>query len=771
MAKMTEAQIRQKKWNRRVRFIGFIMILCMAALLFNIKHIQLTYGADFERYSVMQLIIRQNVHQVIQPAMGGILDRNRQTLADSDRVFNIAIDVNILHTLQPTRNNPNPQERIFERINNYLNIPMETLWGHMAANPDGTLVNPTSWRIIARQIPAYIAIPLVESTPHVHLEEQPLRRFPDPYLAPQVLGFVRGDAAWGLENQYRAELTGTPGRIMRSFQADGSTILDEPAQDGYWLVTTLDSGIQRIAQRHVENAAVRYQARFTGIIIMNPQTGEILAMAQWPSFSLAAPDDGALFTDPSIANSWAYMDSDEQLASMFRIWPNFAINQSFEPGSTFKPFVIAAAVEEGIISPNMSRFYCAGVRTVADWDIGCHNRNGHGSLNVIEALMVSCNIAPMDIIQSMGRDIFYRYRNDFGFGDITGIDLPGEASVSGPGVMYTLSQLNPVELATSAIGQGFNATPIQKINAFASLINGGYVMQPYVVSQIIDSQGQVVSETNPTVVRNVLSQQTSDFMREAMQNVVSPSGTGRRVGIDGYTIGGKTGTGEQGNRRAGWVVTSFLGYMPVENPQFLAIGVVYNPEDNQLTAGASAAPMIRDVFEDIINYRQLPPAGSEQATGVIMDIGGEIMPDFSGMELREVTSILNGMGIDFQISGRGAVLSRHIPVFGQPVPRGNPVFLYLDGNIDNLDDLTFMPYVEGLSDERAMELVTEAGLVPVIVTERPMGRSLWDPYPEEENEAEETEQAEQFIIYRQFPSAGLHIQRGSHVRLRARAAD
>ena len=774
--KPTSKRSKKISRNRRARFVGIMIILCMSALLIRIGYITQTYGADFERWSVQQLVIRQSrVRREIPPAQGGILDRNRQPLVDSELVYEVALDVRLIHALEPSRNNPYPQEYIFRAVHDVLDIPMETLWGYLAADQYGTLIHDTNWRIIARDVPAYIALQLTDVR-HVHLRERALRWFPDPYLAPQVLGFVRGDASWGLQHQYRAELTGDYGRVFRSFETDGPALTEEiPARDGYWLVTTLDAGIQRIAQRAVENAAHTFQAEYTGIIIMQPQTGEILAMAQWPSFPLDAPDDGTRFTNPNVANFWHEMDPEEQLDSMFRTWSNFSLTRTFEPGSIFKPFVMAAAIEENIFSPTMSHFYCPGVRTVAEWPIRCHNRHGCGSLSFVEALMVSCNIAMIDIVQAMGRETFYRYRNDFGFGERTGIDLPGEEAVSSPAVMYTLAQLNPAELATSSFGQGFNNTAIQAINGFAALINGGYIMRPYVVSQIVDAQGNVVSETTPTVVRNVLSHETSDFMRRAMQTVVSPYGTGRRAVIDGYNIGGKTGTGEQGAIRGEWIVTSFLGYMPVENPQFLAMAVVYNPANNELTAGASAAPMLREVFKGIIQYRQLPPAGAEQATGVLMDIGGEVLADFSGMELREVTPILNNMGIDFQIAGRGAVVSHHIPAAGQPVPRGAPIFLYLDGNIDYLDDLTFMPNVEGLPEARAVEQITAAGLVPIVVTRPVMGRGDWilgadyNEYAYEDEEEEDP--TEGWIVYRQFPSSGLHIQRGTQVRLRARVLE
>lgn len=754
---------RTNKLNRRMKFVGAIITLGILGLIFRMGYITHIYGADFERYAVMQMIARRsNIERSIPPAHGGILDRNRHPLVDNERIYDVFMDVTLLHE------NPSRKQGTLYALNQVLGVQEGEFYNFFETDQYGDLLRPGNWRLVTRQISAYKALELTEfmaeeGVRHIYLYPRALRRFPDPFLAPQVVGFVRGDAAWGLEHMYHSEMAGDPGRIFRSFQSDAAPIEDVPARDGHWLVTTIDSQIQRVAQRVVNDAAARFQAEFTSITIMNPNTGEILGMSQWPSFPLDAPDDGTRFTDPIAANFWDELSESEQNHHWQRTWQNFAISRSFEPGSTFKPIVMAAALEEGLISFETSRFYCNGVRTIADWDIPCHNRNGHGSLSLQEALQVSCNIAMFDIIQVLGRDTFYRYRNDFGFGDFTGVDLPGEACVSSPLVMYTLNRLNPVELATSSMGQGFNSTAIQMLNASAALINGGYIMRPYVVSQIIDAQGNVVNETQPSVVRNILSHRTSDTMRQAMHSVVSPYGTGRRAVIPGYSIGGKTGTGEQRGRD--WVVTSFVAYMPVENPQFIAMAIVYNPYNTSLTAGASAAYMIREVFEEIIRYRQLPPVGAEQVTG-ILDFGGDMMPDFRGMELRDVTSTLNSMGVDYQISGRGARIAHHIPAAGQTVPRGTPVFLTLDGDISNLDDLTFVPRVEGIPKERAMEMISMAGLEPVVVIPGVGGSTV----NEDEQPNDEDEEVV-MLVYRQFPGAGEHIQRGTQIRIRVQARE
>ncbi|MCL2399273.1 MAG: penicillin-binding transpeptidase domain-containing protein [Defluviitaleaceae bacterium] len=765
--------------NTRMVLIGVFFTICISALLLRIGYITITYGAEFERYATRQFIRRQsNVERDIPPQRGAIFDRNRLPLVDTEPVFTVALDVNIIHALTPTNNNPNPQEAILAEVHRILDIPMETLWGFFDTNADGTLVRSTRWRVIANNVSMDLANQLAPIR-HVYTEHRTRRLFPEPFMAPQVLGLVRGDSAWGLEHQYRSEMNGEPGRIFRSFQSSDAGGFTETIQPrhGYNLVTTLDANIQRIAQRVVNDAAQRYNPRYVGIVVMQPQTGEILAMAQWPSFSLYAPGNPTYFTDPRIAYIWDYKSQEEQHEQMFSLWRNLFLTQSFEPGSIFKPIVVAAALESGAIDTS-SRFTCHGRLNVADWVIHCHNRNGCGvDISLERALQISCNIATIHIAREMGSDTFYKFLKDFGFGERTNIDLPGEEAVSSSAVMYTLADLRrPVELATSSFGQGFNNTSIQAINSFAAIINGGYVLRPYVVSQIVDNDGNIVRDNSRTVVRNVISQETSDWLRTALHSVVTTYGTGRRAIIDGHSMGGKTGTGQQGVRGPdGQVVNSFLAYMPVENPQFLAMAVIFNPEDNMLMAGASAAPMVRDVFQDIIRHKHLPPDDLEQDSGMLLNPGGDVMDNFIGMELREVTRRLNNMGVDFSIVGQGSIVESHIPPAGRPVPRGIPIIVHLDNNIDNLEDLTFMPSVQGLPEEQAVNLISAAGLRPIVITSGPMGSRDWSAEPVEGSPLIElsdgSEFTENWVIYRQFPAAGVHIQRDTHVRLRSRIED
>nr|AGS52124.1 cell division protein FtsI (Peptidoglycan synthetase) [uncultured bacterium contig00034] len=722
-----------------------------------------------------QLAIRQNsAETVIAPARGGILDRNRLPLVDSELAYNVILDVISLDSLKPSRGAPDPQQTVLLAINEALGIPLSTLGGYLNKDADGNLLRRTHYLILAKQVPPDAAMRL-KGVPCVYLEENYIRYYPDPYVAPQVVGFARGDAVWGLERQYGAELAGASGRIFRTYGPDQSAYTDEvPATDGYWLITTLDSGIQRIAQEAVDAAAADIDCEYAGMLIMQPQTGEILAMAQWPSFALDTPDNGARFTDAKLGTVWDALREEEKLTNMYRAWGNFLISRSFEPGSIFKPVVVAAALEENLINPSIDAFFCNGVRTLYDVDLPCWNIHGHGSQTVREVIMNSCNVAMIDIIQRLGRDKFYKYRSDFGYGERTDIDLPGEEAVSAPGVMYTLSQLNPVELATSSFGQGFNNTSIQAVSAFAAIINGGNLMKPYIVAQIVDGRGNIVKENTPTVVRRVISQETSDYMRLILKDVVSEQGTGRRAIIEGYEIGGKTGTAQQGLNRD-WTVIAFMGYFPVDNPEYLALALVYRPAEYELSGGASAAPMLRDAFVKIIDYKQIPPAGAEQnASAAENYLNREPLGDYTGKQLTEVTRNLNNLGLDYQIYGSGSIVASHIPAAGQATPRDAPVHLYLDNTTGQDGELVYLPNVEGLTEERARAILTEAGFTPVVFADNSTaGRTQAQGEPvtgagTPRGAAGDTVYADVLYVYRQYPSYGLYIQRGTEIKLKVR---
>jgi len=703
---------------------------------------------------------------------GQITDRNSVSIALSQPVYRVFVDV----ILAVGRTNPPRRDLIQETItalHEALEIPVAELEAVFARDEYGNLINNTHYHVIMRNVPGYVARALRDNRNlrDVHARSETRRWHTDPFFAPHVIGFNRGDSYHGLEFQYNMQLTGTPGRDFRTTDNLGNPIVASyGVRHGYTLVTTLDSEIQRLAQTIVDQTFRDIPSRQVGLVVQDPRTGEILAMAQAPTFSLAEPGNPNYFSDPAMRSNWADISYGERTNRMMRTWTNFHINYSFEPGSIFKPFVIAAALDEGVICWS-DTFFCGGHANVADRTVYCWRRTGHGSLSLSSALYRSCNVAMVEINRRLGRDAFYRYRGYFGFGERTGIDLPGEFDVSSPLVMYPLHQLGPVQMATSSIGQGFNTTTIQSINAFSSLINGGNLMQPFVVSQIVDSNNNIVQQNLPTVVRRTVSQETADALRRDMQYVVAAAGgTGFRSAIPGHAIGGKTGSAQQGRGGANEGLTlSYIAFTPVENPEFVVMMTIDHVEDHNLSSGTTVAPIVREFFLELIQMRSLRPSDANvYENGQPMLPGNVPMPDFTGRRATDVVRSLNNLGLDFIIVGSGTVVDSHLPIPGGIMPQTIPVILYMDPNTRE-DNMVTVPNVVGLPVTQADMILGQTFLTAVLATTDHGGHSDNGEFtPGTAHDVERTPGSGEtpvYVVNRQFPEPGTEVERGFQVRM------
>ena len=769
-----KAPLHERRRNRRAKLMGAFFTICLLALSYRIWYWQSVHGDQLVREAVEQEARTQALgNTTIVAERGQIKDRNSMPIALSKPVYTVFLDVREA----ARRRNPSGRDLLQETItvlHETFDIPRAYLEAIFARDIAGDLVNDTHYYPVAWEVPANIALPLRDdrSFPDIHAREESLRWYTDPFFAPHIIGFRWGDSLHGLESRYNTQLTGVPGRLFRTLDSHGNPRVEtENVRHGLTLITTLDSDIQRLAQSIVDDTFRNIPSRQVGMLVMDPHTGEMLAMAQAPSFSLADPGNPEYFTDPRVQANWENMCDVERTEHRLRTWSNFHISHSFEPGSIFKPIVIAAALEEGAVSLH-DRFYCSGSINIADRTVYCWYRRGHGSLTLSGVLYRSCNVAMTEINRRLGRDAFYRYRRYFGFGERTGIDLPGEFDVSSPAVMYTLQQLNAVQLATSSIGQGFNSTNIQSINAFASLINGGNLMQPFLVSQIVDTHGNVVYENLPTVVRRTVSTQTADFMRIDMQQVVSASGgTGWRSAIPGYAIGGKTGTAQQGRGESLTGLTlTYIAYTPVVNPEFIVLMVIDHVEDTTLSSGTTVAPIVREFFEELIQIRSLRPSDGPYAYEhwTTMIVRGEEMPDLTGQRVLDVVRNLNNQHLDFQIVGNGTVVSSHMPPHGRPMPQRIPVILYTDPET-RVENMVTVPRVEGLPVAQAEMLLSEVLLTAVLATDRQNDCDAEDFTPgtaqAEEREPGGSNELPPLYIYRQFPAPGTEVEQGFQVRL------
>ena len=697
-----------QKLNRvnsiKIKLVGAILILAFVLLSGRVAYIQVVYGDEFTRRAIVQQVMDSptNTERIITPNRGAILDRNSnmQALAISSTVYNIFIDP--YRILDMERES---QEEIFDKIYMALGIPVSELREIVNTNPDSQH-RVIAWRVNLATKEAMRGL----GASHVHFVEETQRHYPGGHLAASLIGFIQGNGVWGLERMHNTALTGTAGRELRMRDANNNAITQTILPvEGNTLITTLDLMIQQEAQRLVTYYASQVRAQNAALIVANPNTGEIIAMAEYPSFDLNDPFNVERINSEATRARIMELPEERWLEEMFRINRNFSVVDTFEPGSVFKPLIFAAAIEEGVIGLHET-FFCGGGRQIMDTFIPCWTRSCHGHQTFVEALANSCNPAVMYVAARLGRERYYRYQSDFGIGRPTGIDLPGEPNTER--LIHSLSMLNPVELAAASMGQGFNITSMQMLTSFASLVNGGYLMQPFVVSQIVDENGNVVHSNEPTIARKVISEEVSDIMRIAMVDAME-WGTGRRAGIPGHLIGGKTGTAQQGLKVPENTdeVHALITYFPADNPQYIIMSVISLPEIIEF-GNAKTLPMVRDMTNFIITHRQIEAHDREAFNRVLVDNSLHIV-DYVGRNIAEVTSSLNSLGLTYDISGSGDIVRGQFPSPGSRVNRGSMVHLTLEMSSPDIE-LTMVPNVMGLHYAQAVEIIRSVGLVPVV---------------------------------------------------------
>ncbi len=552
-------------------------------------------------------------------------------------------------------------------------------------------------------------------------------------LASGVIGFVNGDGigSVGLEAKYDDTLTGTAGYTISARNASGSELLYNyeqyyDAENGHSLVLTLDANVQLSLENGLENMLKKYDAKNGGTgIVMDVNTGAIIAMASYPNYDLN--DYGTIF-DAALqkklnadlekidANRSTY-ESEEAYAAarakainsaMQSQWRNKCIDSTYEPGSTFKPITLAAALEEGKVSKS-STFYCGGYTTVPGWSdrIWCSNHSGHGQQTLIEAVGHSCNPAFIKMGLSIGTETYYKYLKSFGLMDKTGIDMIGEVKGLFVDEDYFNSQV--VSLASYSFGQTFNVTPIELIRAQAACINGGYLYEPYIVDQVLDEDGNVLSQHDTTPVRQVISEETSAIVREALEYVVS-SGSGKNGQVAGYRIGGKTGTADKtGTRKTTReVVVSFMCFAPADDPQYIMLLTMDTPSRNTGTAvygGTMVAPTASQIMGEILPALGIEPDYSaEELSGA-----DAAVPYVVGKTAEEAKAALKSAGFTYRTVGSGETVTDQTPAGGAIVPNNASVVLYLGA--EKSDTPSTVPDVTGKTPTEANKALTNAGLI------------------------------------------------------------
>lgn len=514
----------------------------------------------------------------IKAARGEILDRNGVVLASSRSVCTISV----IHA------QIEDEEAVIETLSRELNLSEETVRTRVEKVSS---IERISTNVSKETGDAILACDLAG----VKVDVDYKRWYPYDELLSRVLGFTGSDnqGILGLEVMYDEYLAGTPGRILTLTDASGIEIeaagerRQEPV-DGNNLVTSLDYNIQCYVQQAAETVMEEKQAEAVSIILMDPQNGEILAMANVPEYNLNDPYTLNTETQGSLSE-------EEEQELLNQMWRNPSVSDTYEPGSIFKIITTAAALEEDLVSPDES-FYCPGYKLVEDRRIRCHKVSGHGSETFTEAIMNSCNPVFIELGLRLGADRFYSYFEKFGLLEKTGVDLPGEAST----IMHAKDAIGQVELATVSFGQSFQITPIQLITTVSSLINGGTRVTPHFGLRMEDADGETVETFSPDTTENLVDEETSEMLRYLLEKVVS-EGTGKNGAVEGYSVGGKTATSQTLPRSENQYISSFLAFAPADDPQVIGLVVIYDPQGTYY-GGTIAAPVMREIFEDVLPY-------------------------------------------------------------------------------------------------------------------------------------------------------------------------
>lgn len=689
--------------NGRFAFILFAFFAAFALMFGRVLYMKVVHGAEYEAAAKNQQINRYDI--TIPPNRGSILDRNNQVLAISTTVYNVALDS--LQLAEVAELSPEEQEKTLTTLCEYFpELDYNTLKQYVTINPEtGELYMNNHWKYLVKGIERSVKEELeAMNLKGVYFEKSSKRSYPLNSSACHLVGFTRGDAQWGLEGYYNSYMEGTPGRSFILYNgADSVVHQDYDAKDGDTIITTIDYNIQKIAEEVVAETAAEWPAKNVAAMVMDPYTGEVYAMAESHSFDLNNPNEIPEWeTDITYTENWDQLSAEEQVNYLNTMWKNFCVSDTYEPGSIFKPMVVAAGLEEGVITPNSS-FPCGGYTDIGGYRIHCHLRSGHGTINIEQIMAQSCNMGVIQIANLLGVDKFYEYQREFGFGDYTGIDLPGEAA----GLLHEKEAIGPTELATMSFGQTFNCTSIQVIAAFSSLINGGNLVKPHVVSQIVDADGNVVMQNDTEVVRRVISEKTSAYMRTALKATVE-NGLAKKLQIDGYSIGCKTGAAEQGSRTNDdlWALSN-MSYFPAENPKYIVFTVINQPSD-YVEGVQTPTPMTKKLIEGIIKYDNLEPTQPVEDEANLSQNKTVTVADYTDSVIFDVIGDLDGKELTYKVVGNGNTVVNQVPKGGTTVDVGSEVILYVQRSEEDTGTVS-VPNVVGKNYEQAETTLTNAG--------------------------------------------------------------
>jgi stage V sporulation protein D (sporulation-specific penicillin-binding protein) len=691
--------------RKRIATLFFLFTLSIFLLGGRVFWIQFVRGAELSAQAEQNRMRDEPVAS----KRGIIYDRNGNELAISVSADSVcAYPAEVVASQR--------HEEIARKLATLLDMDQEKLLT--------TLTKRTSFVWIKRQIKPEQAQKIREmDLPGIRLTEESHRQYPNGVFCSHVLGIsgVDNTGLEGIDHYYDELVGGTKGRIVVEKDAANRPIPEATHKyispvDGANLILTIDETIQYIAERELDKVFKERQAKAAAVIVMDPKTGEIMAMASRPTF------DPNNFGKSPAANR-----------------RNFAINDAYEPGSTMKIVTAAMAMEEKVVN-DQSRFFCPGYIKVGKETIGCADRKAHGSQTFAEIVENSCNVGFVQVGLDIGLEKYFRYINAFGFGKLTGVDLPGESE----GILVPEKSAKQIDLATMAMGQANAVTPIQLTAAVAAVANDGKLMKPHVMKKVIDNKGNVVKENDPVTVKQVISKNTAQQLCSILEGEVV-NGTGKNAYIEGYRVGGKTGTaqkvGADGRYMKSEYVASFVGFAPAVDPRLVCLVVVDAPKGYPYYGGWVAAPVFKNIMQDALHYLEVPMYKSEENDKTIEKAENVLVPDVVNLPLAEAISALNSRGLKAKVSGDGNIVWQQTPKPKTKVQKNAQVILSLSPfEKGDKDGEVTIPDLQGKSMREVAKILSDLGLHLI-----PEGYGL---------------------AYEQSPVAGKVVSRGSSIKVK-----
>ena len=672
--------------SKHLKFFAVTVAIIIFLLILRLFWLQFVQGSELKEMAYKQI----TSSTVISPKRGTIYDSTGKTLAVSVQVDTISVNPSLISV----KNDSEKTNALKEKVAQGLSESLELDYNEVLVK----LTSVNSVEVIAKKVETDKVEKLKKWMSDndiysgINIDEDTKRYYPYDNLASNLLGFCGNDnnGLAGLEYYWDDTLTGTPGRIITSIDATQSSIPDDnekyvAPENGSNITLSINANVQTIVEKYLKQAVQENNCKNGGsMILMNPNTGDILAMATYPDYNLNTP-----FTpNEKLSETWDSLSSEEKTNSLYEMYRNKVVSSTYEPGSVFKIITASAGLEEDLVETDTSGdFYCSGVEDVYGVKIKCAKSSGHGSQSLRNALENSCNPALIQLGQRIGATTLYKYIEAFGFFDKTGIATSGESSSN----FHKLEDVGPVELATICFGQRFEITPLQMITAACAIANGGTLVQPRIVTKIENSDTNVTTNIEVQKVRQVISSETAAKMRDMMQSVVTDGG-GQSGAVAGYSIGGKTGTSEpNANREDEGFTASFLAIAPVENTQVVALLVLYGPQGESHYGGTIAAPVVSQVLSEVLPYLGIPSNDTNESNSNTITL-----PDLKNKTVGTAKQILSDLGLTYLTkSADDELITSQNPKAGISLSEGGVVRLYTQNNDTSVS--TTVPDLKGKS--------------------------------------------------------------------------